>query len=105
MSEIKSYEEFISYCEMIAEEAKDNPCMNGYRRGIRESVEGSEHVIYEWKAVALLKHLGIEVILDAEEELKYEGFGVYENKTLREWAVAIVTKVMYYTALAKYSTY
>ena len=105
MSEIKSYEEFISYCEMIAEEAKDNPCMNGYRYGIRESVEGSEHVIYEWKAVALLKHLDVNEILDAEEELQYEGFGVEETKTLRDWAVAIVTKVMYYTALAKYSSY
>ena len=105
MSEIKSYEEFISYCEMIAQEAKDNPNMNGYRYGIREDVESCEHVIYEWKAVALLKHLDINEILDAEETLQYEGFGADEPKTLREWAVAIVTKVMYYTAIAKYSTY
>lgn len=105
MQEIESYEGFITYCEMIAEEEKNNPCAEGYRYGIRNSVETCEHVIYEWKAVSMLRHLDVNEILDAEEELQYEGFGAGETKTLRDWAVAIVTKVMYYTAVAKYSTY
>lgn len=101
MDEINTYNDFLEYCAMIADEQITNPSMNGYRYGIREDVQGSEYVIWDRRVMSVLRVLPTNTILDYEEELKGEGF---ESDSFMAWAREIVAKALYWTSVETYIT-
>lgn len=99
MDEIKTYDDFLEYCSMIADEQINNPSMSGYRYGIREDVQGSEYVIWDRRVMSVLRVLSTNTILDYEEELKLEGM---QSNSFMTWAREIVTKALYANSIEKY---